>query len=253
MKNFKKIISFFAIVLFVLSFVGCTKNEFNVNVKGYGSGSLIAKLSIEESVYNTLDSVGSIKVEDNNSFSKETINNKIYYSIQETKEYSSYKDLINALREMQIVDDIHVFEEIVIEEKDGTHKFFLKTAVVQVPSDSNADDNIDVPSDWLLVRLTISMPGEVTETNGEKTEGTSVSFAMNDFTKNMEYFAYSETQSSLTLLLFVVIVMGAGFVLVVSSIENKGNDKKKAEIFEEENEENKEEEKEEEKSEKKKD
>ena len=62
--------------------------------------------------------------------------------------------------------------------------------------------------------MTVTMPGKITETNGEKVSDETVRFNLNDFSKENSYFVKSEKSFNFTPIL---LICGAG-ILVIGGI-----------------------------------
>lgn len=237
MKNLKRTLSL--LIVFALIFIcsGCMRMDIGVEIKEDGTASMSAKMSIEESVYNMLSGFGTTPSEDSDmdlsEFVKETIDGTNYYSYTETKEFNSYDDLIVELKSLEATDENNLFEHVnVVAEKGEKYTFALKTAVVEAPSDGG----MEIPDNWLVVTMTVKMPGEVTDTNGEILEDGSVRFDMTDFTSNTEYFVHSKTSSPLSLFPLIMILSTIVFALIIliKIMESRQEKKEEREKFKEE-------------------
>lgn len=234
------------IFVLLISCVGCMRMDLGIDIREDGTASMVIKMSIEESVYNMMTSFGgssdteeesedSLNPED---VTKETIDGETYYSYQETMEFASYQELIDALKDTEAAEGSSIFDSVnVVAEEGDKYKFSFKTAIIEAPADS--DMGMEIPDDWFTLTMTVRMPGKVTDTNGEIMEDGSVRFKMNDFTENADYFVHSEVKSD-NIIPILIGTIAASVLLIFLSFTVLGGKKKKEE--EKEDKENKKEE-----------
>ncbi len=196
MKSIKKSIVFilFAVMMMVC-LTGCLKVDMGVEIKEDGTAALTTKLFMEEDAYKTLLSLDETASEDPNvttsgdldlkSFKKETIDDEVYYTFEETKELKSYEELKNAILS-SVDEDGNMFSEVEIIEESENYTFKVVTEKADTSDAPVSSDN------WLTISMTVTMPGNVVETNGEQVDENTVKFVMNDFTESHTYSVRSE-------------------------------------------------------------
>lgn len=217
MKKIKVIFSALCLLCLVVFCTGCMKMDLDVVLKEDGTASLTSKISIEESAYNSLLEMGesadsaSFDLED---FVKETINDEIFYSYEQTVDYASYEELIEALESTDESSGTSLFERVEItgDEKNG----FVFTMVTTEADFSEVEDTASLPisDDWLVVSTTVKMPGKISETNGEKIDKFTAQFILDDFTESNTYTVKSAPPKSIGL----IIVMCVSGALLVGSV-----------------------------------
>ena len=222
MKKFKKIGSVLLIWVMVLGLVGCVRMDIGVEINDDGTGSLTAKMSIEESAYNELVSMGEIDEDDAGDYKKEKIDGKTYYSITETEKYESLEDIADALEDLECIDGSQIFENVKIKEKDGGKKFTItfETPVIENPTEGMGYGDEE---DWLVVTLTVKMPGKIADTNGEKQKRNTVCFTLDDFSDEAEYHAESVATSPVGTIIIVVVgvAVAAGATVFLLNLKKK--------------------------------
>lgn len=196
MKSGKKIVGLLLVVTaMVFCLAGCMKADMGVVIKEDGTASLTSKLFIEEEAYNTLLSFSSegdeVSVEgdlDLSKFKKETVDDKVYYTFEETKQFDSYDDLEKALMSNGDEADTNVFSDVEVKKSsDGEYTFKLVT----MPMDAS-DVSMAGSDDWLKVSMTVTLPGKVVETNGETVDKDTVKFVIDNFSESKTYSVTSE-------------------------------------------------------------
>lgn len=164
----------------LLCCVGCYKADVMVEIKSDGTVSLTAKVSLAEVPYNNVflgsgnengSTENSLKAGD---FVREKIDGEVYYSYSETKDELTLNELCSILDTGNM--DVTVLgsdssllknTQIKVSKEDG-YIFTTNTVIVEDLSGGSAS----IPGttdDWLTLRLTLTvkMPGEVMEINGE--------------------------------------------------------------------------------------
>ena len=205
-----------------LCFAGCMKVDMGVEVKEDGTASLTSKMFIEEDAYNTLLAFDESASEDPNvttsgdldlkSFKKETIDDEVYYTYEETKNFDSYEELKNAILSGDS-EDGKMFSEVEITEDSGSYNFKVVTEKIDA-SDIPVESN-----DWLTVSMTVKLPGKIAETNGEQVDDNTVKFVMKDFTESHTYEVKSSpvnfgTKDLILIVAFFAIIIGLVAFLV---------------------------------------
>ena len=89
-------------MLFVLMFAltGCIHSGIDVSIRNDGTGSLGVTTGFEEDFYNELIANGDNPFEGKKTFTY-SFNDETYVGCRETKEYTSFDELRNALMEMK--------------------------------------------------------------------------------------------------------------------------------------------------------
>lgn len=102
----KKIISLLLGTVMLLSLLtGCIQNDIGVKMNKDGTGAITATIGIEKEFYQQLKSLGSDPFEGKTT-AEYTYDDKTYVSYAETKEYSSYEEMEQALLEMTYDTDL---------------------------------------------------------------------------------------------------------------------------------------------------
>ena len=247
MKKIKRIAYLLAVFVLVLSCTACMKVDIGVQINEDETGSLTTKISIEESVYEALVSmeeyennefVGSFKAKD---FQKEVIDGASYYSAEKTEMFVSYEELVKSLEEIELPEGSELFESVKIEKSGMKYNFTAKTAIISnVGIDPhNEFEETESEEPWIIVTITVSMPGIIKDTNGEKINADTTQFVINDFESNSEYYAYSSIPLAEAIIITVLLTGIVAFILFVHSHNKKKRGEEEHEnpdFFENENE-----------------
>ena len=194
----KRMFCLFAALMMTVFAAGCVRMDVGVDVRNDGTGSMTAKISLEESAYEMLVSFSEdpeVETEgdmDLALFEKETINGETYYCYEETKEFASYEELSAAMVSSDESDGVSLFKTVNIQ-TDDNGIYELKFTTITYDEDSDiSGSGMDISPDWIKGSLTVKMPGKVIDTDGEILEDGSVRFTMNDWTKSSEHYVRSE-------------------------------------------------------------
>lgn len=227
----------------LLCCVGCYKADVMVEIKSDGTASLTTKVSLAEALYNNVflgggnensSTENSLKASD---FVREEIDGEVYYSYSETKDGLTLNELCRMLDtgNMDVTDlgsDSSLLKntQIKVSKEDG-YIFTTNTVIVEDPSDGSASIP-GMTDDWLTLTLTVKMPGEVMETNGEivgdKKDGT-VRFILTDLTESKTLTVRTLPKAPILPLILcgvgLIVIAGATVVFFVAK-KNKKNAKK---------------------------
>lgn len=196
MKKINKIFSLLFVVVLLVACVGCMRVDYGVKINDDNTAELTAKMSIEASAYETLLSFQDMNSDEDTSdsdsvdledFTKETIDGVEYYSYEETEKYNSYAELINAFNSYGEDAEINgLVTDFKIDKNENIYGFSFKTLAEDSESTSTYGEN------WFVFSMTVTMPGKITDTNGEKINDETVRFVLDDFSKENSYFVNSE-------------------------------------------------------------
>ena len=206
MKSLRKSLALCLVLcLVIVCFTGCMNIDMGVELKEDGTATLSSKLMIEESAYNTLlsfetsddfvdsDEEGLESTEatedtdatepadgklDLKSFQKEVINDEVFYTYEQTMDVASYEELEKLLVSNGDEEGVDLFSDVKIAKESNSYLFQATTAVMD-----NTEETAGLAADdWLTLSLTVTLPGKIVETSGEKLDENTVRFVLNDFT-----------------------------------------------------------------------
>lgn len=219
----KKVFCLIVAMMMAFCCVGCVKMDVGIEVKSDGKATMTSKIAIEEDAYEMLlsfsedadESTGDLDLK---NFKKETIDDETYYSYEETQEFDSYEQLAAALSDTEATEGSKLFDKVEIT-TDGKKGYDFKIVTASLENDSDMESLGD---DWLTVTMTVKMPGEVQETNGEIQKDGSVRFVMNDFSANSTYQIHSEESNLQSVGIIIMGVAAAVFIVgLVLTIRKK--------------------------------
>jgi hypothetical protein len=208
-------------VMMIVMLTGCIHQDMGVKMNKDGTGSITTTLGIEKDFYDQLVSMGSDPFEGKTTTEYE-YDGTTYVSYAESKEYSSYEEMEQALLDMtyetELIEDAqedtsddgevdgvidvavdteeapaqdnHIFSSVSIEKDSGifqsTYSFH---AVLNAQSNGNADYDMN---DTFKVTLSVEMPCEITDAKGGTAEGNKIIFDIADITESQELSATCE-------------------------------------------------------------
>ena len=208
-------------VMMIVMLTGCIHQDMGVKMNKDGTGSITTTLGIEKDFYDQLVSMGSDPFEGKTTTEYE-YDGTTYVSYAESKEYSSYEEMEQALLDMtyetELIEDAqedtsddgevdgvidvaaeaeeapaqdnHIFSSVSIEKDSGifqsTYSFH---AVLNAQSNENADYDMN---DTFKVTLSVEMPCEITDAKGGTAEGNKIIFDIADITESQELSATCE-------------------------------------------------------------
>lgn len=208
-------------VMMIVMLTGCIHQDMGVKMNKDGTGSITTTLGIEKDFYDQLVSMGSDPFEGKTTTEYE-YDGTTYVSYAESKEYSSYEEMEQALLDMtyetELIEDAqedtnddgevdgvidvaaeaeeapaqdnHLFSSVSIEKDSGifqsTYSFH---AVLNAQSNENPDYDMN---DTFKVTLSVEMPCEITDAKGGTTEGNKIVFDVADITESQELSATCE-------------------------------------------------------------
>lgn len=208
-------------VMLIVMLTGCIHQDMGVKMNKDGTGSMTTTLGIEKDFYDQLVSKGSDPFEGKTTTEYE-YDGTTYVSYAESKEYSSYEEMEQALLEMtyetELVEDAqedtsddgevdgvidvavdaveapaqdnHIFSSVSIEKDSGIFQStYTFHAVLNAQSNENADYDMN---DTFKVTLSVEMPSEITDSKGGTAEGNKVVFDIADITESQELSATCE-------------------------------------------------------------
>ena len=208
-------------VMMIVMLTGCIHQDMGVKMNKDGTGSIATTLGIEKDFYDQLVSMGSDPFEGKTTTEYE-YDGSTYISYAESKEYSSYEEMEQALLEMtyetELIEDAqedtsddgevdgvidvtvdaeeapaqdnHIFSSVSIEKDSGIFQStYTFHAVLNAQSNENADYDMN---DTFKVTLSVEMPCEITDSKGGTTEGNKVVFDIADITESQELSATCE-------------------------------------------------------------
>ena len=208
-------------VMMIVMLTGCIHQDMGVKMNKDGTGSITTTLGIEKDFYDQLVSMGSDPFEGKTTTEYE-YDGTTYVSYAESKEYSSYEEMEQALLDMTYVteliedaqedasddgevDDVidvtvdaeeapaqdsHIFSSVSIEKDSGIFQStYTFHAVLNAQSNENADYDMN---DTFKVTLSVEMPCEITDSKGGTAEGNKIIFDIADITESQELSASCE-------------------------------------------------------------
>ena len=208
-------------VMMIVMLTGCIHQDMGVKMNKDGTGSIATTLGIEKDFYDQLVSMGSDPFEGKTTTEYE-YDGTTYVSYAESKEYSSYEEMEQALLEMtyetELIEDAqedtsddgevdgvidvtvdaeeapaqdnHIFSSVSIEKDSGIFQStYTFHAVLNAQSNENADYDMN---DTFKVTLSVEMPCEITDSKGGTAEGNKVVFDIADITESQELSATCE-------------------------------------------------------------
>lgn len=231
-------------VMLIVMLTGCIHQDMGVKMNQDGTGSITTTLGIEKDFYDQLVSMGSDPFEGKTTTEYE-YDGSTYVSYAESKEYSSYEEMEQALLDMtyetELVEDAqedtsddgemdgvidvavddeeapaqdnHIFSSVSIEKDSGIFQStYTFHAVLNAQSNENPDYDMN---DTFKVTLSVEMPCEITNSNGGTAEGNKIVFDVADITESQELSATCEenhTGAVISITLAVVaLVVGLVF------------------------------------------
>ena len=233
MRKFKKAMYLLTIFTLIFLCTGCARIDFDIKINTDETGLINTKISIEESVYEMLQSTGSFEVENDSEdpinikdLKKEEINGVSYYYTEKIKEFNSYEAMVNLLKEIEVSEGVNIFENVEIEKVGMKYIFRFKTAIIteDVVSPFPEDKK---NRDWLIVTLSVDMPGVIKETNGVKVRMNTVCFTLNDFTASSEHYVQSAIPLSETIM---ITAFATGAVIALLYVLDCNKKRKEKEI-----------------------
>lgn len=208
-------------VMMIVMLTGCIHQDMGVKMNKDGTGSITTTLGIEKDFYDQLVSMGSDPFEGKTTTEYE-YDGSTYVSYAESKEYSSYEEMEQALLDMtyetELIEDAqedtsddgevdgvidvavdaveapaqdnHIFSSVSIEKDSGIFQStYTFHAVMNAQSNENADYDMN---DTFKVTLSVEMPCEITDAKGGTAEGNKIVFDIADITESQEFSATCE-------------------------------------------------------------
>ena len=198
-------------VMMIVLLTGCIHQDMGVKMNKDGTGSITTTLGIEKDFYDQLVSMGSDPFEGKTTTEYE-YDGTTYVSYAESKEYSSYEEMEQALLDMTYVteliedaqedasDDGEVDDviDVTVDAEEApaqdSHIFssvstYTFHAVLNAQSNENADYDMN---DTFKVTLSVEMPCEITDSKGGTAEGNKIIFDIADITESQELSASCE-------------------------------------------------------------
>lgn len=200
-------------VMMIVMLTGCIHQDMGVKMNKDGTGSITTTLGIEKDFYDQLVSMGSDPFEGKTTTEYE-YDGSTYVSYAESKEYSSYEEMEQALLDMtyetELIEDAqedtsddgevdneeapaqdnHIFSSVSIEKDSGIFQSTYTFHAV-LNAQSNEDPDYDM-NDTFKVTLSVEMPCEITDAKGGTAEGNKVVFDIADITESLELSATCE-------------------------------------------------------------
>lgn len=208
-------------VMMIVMLTGCIHQDMGVKMNKDGTGSITTTLGIEKDFYDQLVSMGSNPFEGKTTTEYE-YDGTTYVSYAESKEYSSYEEMEQALLDMtyetELIEDAqedtsddgemdgvidvavddeeapaqdnHIFSSVSIEKDSGIFQStYTFHAVLNALNNENADYDMN---DTFKVTLSVEMPCEITDSKGSTAEGNKIVFDIADITESQELSATCE-------------------------------------------------------------
>ena len=208
-------------VMMIAMLTGCIHQDMGVKMNKDGTGSITTALGIEKDFYDQLVSMGSDPFEGKTTTEYE-YDGSTYVSYAESKEYSSYEEMEQALLDMTyeteliedaqedtsddgevdgvidvaaeaeeaLAQDNHIFSSVRIEKDSGIFQStYTFHAVLNAQSNENPDYDMN---DTFKVTLSVEMPCEITDSKGGSAEGNKIVFDIADITESQELSATCE-------------------------------------------------------------
>ncbi len=208
-------------VMMIVILTGCIHQDMGVKMNKDGTGSITTTLGIEKDFYDQLVSMGSDPFEGKTTAEYE-YDGSTYVSYAESKEYSSYEEMEQALLDMtyetELIEDAqedtsdggevdgvidvavadeeapaqdnHIFSSVSIEKDSGIFQStYTFHAVLNAQNNENADYDMN---DTFKVTLSVEMPCEITDAKGGTAEGNKIVFDIADITESQELSASCE-------------------------------------------------------------
>lgn len=208
-------------VMMIVMLTGCIHQDMGVKMNKDGTGSITTTLGIEKDFYDQLVSMGSDPF-DGKTTTEYEYDGSTYVSYAESKEYSSYEEMEQALLDMtyetELIEDAqedtsddgevdgvidvaaeaeeapaqdnHIFSSVSIEKNSGIFQStYTFHAVLNAQSNANPDYDMN---DTFKVTLSVEMPCEITDAKGGTTEGNKIVFEVADITESQELSATCE-------------------------------------------------------------
>ena len=231
-------------VMMIVMLTGCIHQDMGVKMNKDGTGSITTTLGIEKDFYDQLVSMGSDPFEGKTTTEYE-YDGSTYVSYAESKEYSSYEEMEQALLDMtyetELIEDAqedtsddgevdgvidlaadaeeapaqdnHIFSSVSIEKDSGIFQSTYTFHAV-LNAQSNEDPDYDM-NDTFKVTLSVEMPCEITDAKGGTAEGNKIVFDIADITESQELSATCEENHTGAVigitLAVVVLVVGLVF------------------------------------------
>ena len=235
-------------VMMIVMLTGCIHQDMGVKMNKDGTGSITTTLGIEKDFYEQLVSMGSDPFEGKTTTEYE-YDGTTYVSYAESKEYSSYEEMEQALLDMtyetELVEDAqeetsddgevdgvidvavdaveastqdnHIFSSVSIEKDSGIFQStYTFHAVLNAQNNENADYDMN---DTFKVTLSVEMPCEITGSKGGTAEGNKIVFDIADITESQELSATCEENHTGAMIgiTLAVVALVVGLVFLFKS------------------------------------
>ena len=222
----------------IFALTGCARSDIGITLNKNGTGSVAASFGIEKTAYEQFKAMGA-DIFEGKTTTEQKYGDATYVTYTETKEYSSYADIKNALLELTYnTDKLEQFEDAETEpdydpsdytlytpekEKKDDHIFasvdldrssgifysvysFRATVNPPVTNNEGTDSEVDYK-----VTITVNMPDRITQSKGGTVEGNTVTFDLSDISAPTEIAAVSELNHY-----GVVLGICGGLIVVVA-------------------------------------
>ena len=230
MKKTATLLLMMLVLMFALT--GCIHSGIDVSIRNDGTGSLGVTMGFEEDFYNELIANGDNPFEGKKTFTY-SFNDETYVGCRETKEYTSFDELRDALMDMKYAteyiqtseedtepENLPIFKNVIIEKGTGLFKTDYSFHA-ELNEQKNEESSMYDFNDIFKVSVSIEMPGEITEYRGGELSENKVVYDLQDLTKSNELYVSSQavnTAAVVTVIAVVIVIMAVG---VIAAIKNK--------------------------------
>ena len=230
MKKTATLLLMMLVLMFALT--GCIHSGIDVSIRNDGTGSLGVTMGFEEDFYNELIANGDTPFEGKKTFTY-SFNDETYVGYLETKEYTSFDELRDALMEMKYAteyiqtseedtepENLPIFKNVIIEKGTGLFKNDYSFHA-ELNEQKNEESSMYDFNDIFKVSVSVEMPGEITEYRGGELSENKVVYDLQDLTKSNELYVSSQavnTAAVVTVIAVVIVIMAVG---VIAAIKNK--------------------------------
>lgn len=225
--------SWAAVLLLVLSLMfvtaGCLTGDISVKIDRSGSGSIdlellpadeLQKLLVDADAITAIQ--GAVEDYDGATFETTTVDGRIAY--RSHIPFDDYRDLADVLAQgFQVMgSDVHLFSEFNLSETDDNWRLDATLAQEMLSDELRSDpslqqliDSSGITSLRSDLRLTISLPGRVTRTNGERMASGTVSWSLK---KDSSPTLMMVTEPKPLLTMAQKVIVGAGSAMVLGIV-----------------------------------
>lgn len=215
----KTITLLLAALAIVFALTGCARSDIGITLNKNGTGSVAASFGIEKTAYEQFKAKGA-DIFEGKTTTEQKYGDATYVTYTETKEYSSYADIKNALLELtynteklELFEDAeteldydpsdytlytpekekkddHIFASVDLDRSSGIfYSVYTFRATVNPPATGEDTNESDID---YKVTITVNMPDKITQSKGGIVDGKTITFDLSEITDPTEIAAVSE-------------------------------------------------------------